>query len=504
MTKRSTKSAKQTNAAGSAGKGSGGAKSVTSSASKTPASVVKDAARSALKKDTIAHKKATTATPKATPSRARAQLIKKTLAQKTPLRIVTETENDDETEAEREEQDVEPDDIDDAELENDALGIDGDDEDEEPVGYGQDEEDWEANWEAEEQVVTTHRARRPTPQIASRPARGGVDDSPVTVILDTPSRHANNRVEVIEFTPYIEPINLRDASKPLQGQHSPLSRAISQRSSRMHRADVVSRVGFFTPQSRLTAASQSVHDAARALGADRRLLRLNRDMSYHNNMTKMTLRNEATVRHEYIKSAQIHVPSAYKLGLAQGSPHSTKLLTAALLTRSTFTFAKFTATPIGSHTLQITDRNGPYRHPVFRTIMQEQLFLQHERMAVAELTRSKFNPMPIPTIALIATAVQCALHDWITGIYIPKKNPFTTDAWLSAYKKHVSALEKMKLKNRRLFMAWTRKMYTDCLETTEAYDAAASGDEHINDEEMEDYGDVDLEGIEDEQLDVDN
>ncbi|KAH7090847.1 hypothetical protein BKA62DRAFT_677128 [Auriculariales sp. MPI-PUGE-AT-0066] len=36
------------------------------------------------------------------------------------------------------------------------------------------------------------------------------------------------------------------------------------------------------------------------------------------------------------------------------------------------------------------------------------------------------------------------------------------------------------------------------------YDAAASGDEPTNDEEMEDYGDVDLEGIEDEQLDIDN
>ncbi|KAH7097309.1 hypothetical protein BKA62DRAFT_624102 [Auriculariales sp. MPI-PUGE-AT-0066] len=120
-------------------------------------------------------------------------------------------------------------------------------------------------------------------------------------------------------------------------------------------------------------------------------------------------------------------------------------------------------------------------------------------MAVAELTRDKFNPVPIPTIALIATAVQCALHDWTTGIYGPKKNPFRTEAWHAAYKKHVAALEKMKLKNRRLFMAWTRKLYMDSLETTEAYAAAASEDEHINEDEMNDYGDIEFDGMGDDE-----
>ncbi|KAH7097310.1 hypothetical protein BKA62DRAFT_583023, partial [Auriculariales sp. MPI-PUGE-AT-0066] len=198
--------------------------------------------------------------------------------------------------------------------------------------------------------------------------------SPITVIMDTPSRRKSGRPKVLEFTPYTEPVNPREPSKPLQMDHSPLSRAISQRSSRLHRANVVAKYGFFTPASRLVVASRSVHDAAHALGAERRLLRLDNDVKYLNNMTKMTMHNEATVRHEYLKSAQIHVPSAFKLGLAQGSPHSTKLLTAGLLTRSTFTFADFTFTPVGTHTLQVTERHGPYRNPVFRTIMQEQLF----------------------------------------------------------------------------------------------------------------------------------
>ncbi|KAH7101918.1 hypothetical protein BKA62DRAFT_701810, partial [Auriculariales sp. MPI-PUGE-AT-0066] len=141
-------------------------------------------------------------------------------------------------------------------------------------------------------------------------------------------------------------------------------------------------------------------------------------------------------------------------------------------------------------------RSGPYRHPIFQTIIQEQLFHQHERMAIDELTRGHFNPMPIGVLAIVATAVECALHDWSTGILERKGNTFTTDEWSGVYKKHVKALNTMKKIKPDMFAAWTRKLYMDCLETTKAYAALEeSDDDEIQDEEMADYDDLDLRGF---------
>ncbi|KAH7090925.1 hypothetical protein BKA62DRAFT_598897, partial [Auriculariales sp. MPI-PUGE-AT-0066] len=270
---------------------------------------------------------------------------------------------------------------------------------------------------------------------------------------------ASGHVQFLEFTPYSRQLNPRDASKPLQSGLSPLSRTISQRSTRTHRASVLSTHGFFSPQSRLLAGSRSVRDAARALDADGRLRRLDGDLTYHDDMVKLTLRTEATVRHQVLASARAHVPAAYCLGLAQGTPDKNKAVVAALLTAKNFTFRTFEYTVSGTVEVHVTNRAGPYRHPIFQTIIQEQLFHQHERMAIDELTRGQFNPMPIGVLAIVATAVECGLHDWSSGVLERKGNTFTTDEWSSVYKKHVKSLNTMKKVRPDMFAAWTRKLY---------------------------------------------
>ncbi|KAH7099433.1 hypothetical protein BKA62DRAFT_621452 [Auriculariales sp. MPI-PUGE-AT-0066] len=101
--------------------------------------------------------------------------------------------------------------------------------------------------------------------------------------------------------------------------------------------------------------------------------------------------------------------------------------------------------------------------------------------------------MPIGVLAIVATVVECGLHDWSSGVLECKGNTFTTDEWSSVYKKHVKSLNTMKKVRPDMFAAWTRKLYMDCLETTKAYAALGeSEDDEIQDEEMADYGDLDL------------
>ncbi|KAH7097850.1 hypothetical protein BKA62DRAFT_607690, partial [Auriculariales sp. MPI-PUGE-AT-0066] len=260
------------------------------------------------------------------------------------------------------------------------------------------------------------------------------------------------------YTPYDCKVNPRDSSKPVHAGLSPLSRTISQYSSRMHRADVLATHGFFAPQQRLLVGSQSVRDAARALEASSRVRRLDGDLLYHDDMVKLTVRTEAAVRHQVLTSARAHVPAAYRLGLPQGTPDKNKAVVASLLTAKNFTFhtLKYNVSGLEVH---VTNRSGPYRQPVFQTVIQEQLFHQHDHMAIEELTRSKFNPMPIGVLAMVATAVECALHDWSSGILDRKGNMFSTDEWSGVYKKHIKALNTMKGLRPDMFMAWTRKIY---------------------------------------------
>ncbi|EJD44736.1 hypothetical protein AURDEDRAFT_166221 [Auricularia subglabra TFB-10046 SS5] len=105
--------------------------------------------------------------------------------------------------------------------------------------------------------------------------------------------------------------------------------------------------------------------------------------------------------------------------------------------------------------------------------------------------------MPITVIAFIATAVQCALCDWTTGIRIKTATEFSSEQWAGVYDKHIAVLEKMKASNRKVFVAWMLLLYKDCWSTTRQYLAAAPTNESlIEEDEMGDYGDI--EGINDE------
>jgi hypothetical protein len=110
---------------------------------------------------------------------------------------------------------------------------------------------------------------------------------PFTVEIQTPSHRIGHDESDKPWTPYDRKLNPRDPTKPSQNTLSPTSRTISQQSSRMHRAEVIATHGFFSPQRRLIAGSQSVRNAARALDADSRIRRLDGDVLYRDDMIKL-------------------------------------------------------------------------------------------------------------------------------------------------------------------------------------------------------------------------
>ncbi|KAG6818720.1 hypothetical protein H0H93_002504 [Arthromyces matolae] len=82
-------------------------------------------------------------------------------------------------------------------------------------------------------------------------------------------------------------------------------------------------------------------------------------------------------------------------------------------------------------------RKGIYRHPIIQTAVNKVWFTNTRDEGV--VFTDMFNPMPIPAIALILTAIECNIDEWTTGLKTDKA--FYADDYRATYLKHIESLE---------------------------------------------------------------
>lgn len=135
------------------------------------------------------------------------------------------------------------------------------------------------------------------------------------------------------------------------------------------------------------------------------------------------MRCDTQVRSEVVSAARASVPAAFNIGTGRGNPDDNKTFVVLLLTKSNFVFRELEVEELDTSTLHVvkvcicigtacdltgrdSQRIGPYRKGIIAALIEQEFFHNHEQMAVADATRHLFNPMPIPVIAFVATAVR--------------------------------------------------------------------------------------------------
>ncbi|KZV88705.1 hypothetical protein EXIGLDRAFT_696487 [Exidia glandulosa HHB12029] len=295
------------------------------------------------------------------------------------------------------------------------------------------------------------------------------------------------------FTPYNNHGNPRDPSKPLLTKQSPQTQSIVKRAAHQYRALVVTKTPFVPDPDRNTAASKVFMAAAQDLDAMTRILRFEADEVYQDHVIKMIKRADSQVRGEVVSAARDIVGSSYGLGPGFGSQGENKAYVELLVTDLNFVFRIFEVENVNGQLRPKEGRSGPYRHPIFATLVQQEFFNSHEAMATAGPTTALFNPMPLVVIAFAATAVQCALKDWATGVRVKSSSDFSHDEWAPVFDLHLKQLEHFRDQQPEKINAWTRKLWKDCWSTTRQSLAAAAPAQPsmLTAAEMDDFGDVD-------------
>jgi len=97
-----------------------------------------------------------------------------------------------------------------------------------------------------------------------------------------------------------------------------------------------------------------------------------------------------------------------------------------------------------------------YANPIFAELLEQCVY----RPANAE-QRSTLSPMPLPALALVVTAVECALQEWETGIKI--RISFTEEAYARIYRSHLKRLERLMITNGQLLGSLLDNLYDYCV-----------------------------------------
>ncbi|KIM73542.1 hypothetical protein PILCRDRAFT_725186 [Piloderma croceum F 1598] len=105
-------------------------------------------------------------------------------------------------------------------------------------------------------------------------------------------------------------------------------------------------------------------------------------------------------------------------------------------------------------------RSGLFANEIFAVLLAQQWFNPNKKSSegVGDYAAS-FNPIPTPLIALIATAVKCALKSWESGTY--KNISFTEHDYAKVYRRHSRSLARFKEKQPANLLKLCRKLWED-------------------------------------------
>ncbi|EPQ53845.1 hypothetical protein GLOTRDRAFT_131175 [Gloeophyllum trabeum ATCC 11539] len=172
------------------------------------------------------------------------------------------------------------------------------------------------------------------------------------------------------------------------------------------------------------------------------------NLAYKKQAIDCIKRARSQTRGEVKTKAQGIVVSQYNIPIHQGEEQVKKKVE-KLLDKSAFTFA------------DPEKRSGFYSHPIFVEIIAKQWFDPTKKTSDGIKYVDAFNPIPLPVLALVATAIECALKDWESGHRISKKknNEFSADDYAESYARRLQMLTNKESKEPAFFESLTRDLF---------------------------------------------
>ncbi|KAG2046126.1 hypothetical protein BDR06DRAFT_1015001 [Suillus hirtellus] len=205
------------------------------------------------------------------------------------------------------------------------------------------------------------------------------------------------------------------STKPRMSDQTPTSRAIVKTANSIFCVYVATDNGFPTEDKIAAHSHASFKRACKELKWTEILGRFEEDPAYAAIQAKIVAARPSQIHGELKSKVQSAVVGHYELhGLSKSK---LKARIAGLLHEHAYVF-------------QNPDkREGFFRHPIFTDIFGAQ-WLRKRGEAAGEYAAA-FNPVPLPTLALIATAIECALRDYVKGYKEIRRgvNEFSGDSY---------------------------------------------------------------------------
>ncbi|KAI0276822.1 hypothetical protein BC826DRAFT_928182, partial [Russula brevipes] len=94
----------------------------------------------------------------------------------------------------------------------------------------------------------------------------------------------------------------------------------------------------------------------------------------------------------------------------------------------------------------VSKRKGLYQSIIIQKVINITWFARRQDEGV--IYSKLFHPIPLPTIALVLTAVECGIDEWITGSR--EDIDFKASDYKKAYEDHVNMLKLFKEKTQEV------------------------------------------------------
>ncbi|KAF7799992.1 hypothetical protein EIP86_011235 [Pleurotus ostreatoroseus] len=270
-----------------------------------------------------------------------------------------------------------------------------------------------------------------TPAVASTPSSQAPAQSQ-TAGNRTPERNRAITTEAnqpeLPYTPFKV---VRTGKKAREADASPSTKSLVKHSCLKFRVGMAVGDAWPSEAEVLNETTASFANACDEVGADRRLQRFRKEHTYSEYIINVVEQRRSQLRGEVKSKAQAEVVTMYKL---EGTRVQIAERVKLLLTKKTFTFR------------DTETRYGMYGNAIFEHIIARQWFAHADSEGCGRYSK-QFNPIPLPLLALVATAVHCALMDWESGTFEPRRNKFEHHVYEPIYRDHLGSLNKWKQAN---------------------------------------------------------
>ncbi|EJD34587.1 hypothetical protein AURDEDRAFT_176369 [Auricularia subglabra TFB-10046 SS5] len=302
---------------------------------------------------------------------------------------------------------------------------------------------------------------------ATRPAQERMESVPVN-LPSTPVRRTETNTTTSAVSPYNRILNPNDKSKPRLNDQSPPSTTLARAAGFRYRRHIVTQNAFPTRDESDKLISQMVADSSVAVKkGESRLKRYKAEKSYQHDVDKLIRRLGTQVRGSLVKCCRDNCGTVFKLiGLPKAK---IIIIVTELLETKAYHFRELkretevvNGVEVEKVDGKIISRQGAYRNTLVEYCIRMEYCQNHERMATNEDAGNSFNPVPNEVIALVATAISCALAEWRTGVHLVGKTEFKAHNFKGTYEEHLAALEAMTAEAPDANLAWCSYLFDRC------------------------------------------